>query len=75
MADPTRGLYRKFEVKRTDGTDAPGGKHDGCRYFVLDLTHDPHAYAAIYAYAESCEEEYPLLAADLRRAFDERFRP
>jgi hypothetical protein len=65
MGDKTRGLYNKFTVTRTDGTSAPGGKHDGCEYFVLDLTHDKHAAAAIKAYANSCRAEYPLLAADL----------
>ena len=59
------GLYEKFIVKRTDGTDAPGQKHHGCRYFVLDATHDPHAPPALLAYARSCESEYPVLAADL----------
>lgn len=65
MGDTTRGLHNKFIVRRVDGSDAPGCKHDGCDYFVLDLTHDPHAKAAIIAYAKSCESEYPLLAADL----------
>lgn len=66
MGDPTRGLYNKFEVRRVDGSSEPGGKHHRCEYFVLDLTHDKHAKAALLAYADSCELEYPLLAADLR---------
>lgn len=66
MGDPTRGLYRKFWVERTDGQSEAGRKHDGCDYFVLDLTHDPHAQPALAAYIASCEAEYPLLAADLR---------
>lgn len=66
MGDPTRGLYNKFEVRRVDGSSEPGGKHHGCEYFVLDLTHDKHAPAALLAYANSCAAEYPLLAADLR---------
>lgn len=65
------GLYRKFRVERTDGKSAPGKKHDGCEYFVLDLTHDPHAIAAINAYAQSCERDYPQLAGDLRRKWAE----
>lgn len=65
MDKRTTGLIHKFSVTRTDGTDAPGGKHDGCDYFVLDLTHDPHALPAIRAYAESCRADYPALAADL----------
>lgn len=66
MGDKTKGLYGKFVVRRTDGRDQPGEKHDGCEYFVLDLSHDPHAYRALMAYAASCSEEYPLLAGDLR---------
>lgn len=65
MGDKTKGLYNKFRVERVDGSSEPGGKHHGCEYFVLDLTHDKHAKAALHAYAESCKEEYPLLAADL----------
>jgi hypothetical protein len=65
MGDRSRGLYDKFCVIRTDGTSGPGKKHDGCRYFVLDMDHDPHARAAVKAYADSCRAEYPLLAADL----------
>ncbi len=61
-----QGLIHKFNVTRTDGTSAVGEKHHGCEYFVLDLTHDKHAVAAVLAYAASCEAEYPLLAADLR---------
>lgn len=66
MGDPLRGLYRKFEVRRVDGTDRPGQKHERCSYFVLDLDHDPHARAAIEAYASSCAADYPLLARDLQ---------
>ena len=65
MGDKTRGLYEKFHVTRTDGASAPGGKHHGCQYFVLDCDHDPHARAALAAYRESCKAEYPRLAADI----------
>lgn len=65
---PGVGLYNKFNVTRTDG---PGGKHDGCRYFVLDLNHDPFARAALIAYADACEGRCPELAADLRAAANE----
>lgn len=65
MGDPKRGIYHKFEVTRTDGSSGPGGKHEHCSYFVLDVIHDPHARAALKAYAESCRTAYPLLAADL----------
>lgn len=67
MGDKTRGLYNKFRVDRTDGSSEPGGKHHQCEYFVLDLTHDKYAMAALRAYASACENEYPLLAADLRK--------
>jgi hypothetical protein len=62
-----KGVYRKFHVERTDGQSNPGQKHDGCEYFVLDATHDPHAKAALLAYADSCEAKYPALARDARR--------
>lgn len=67
MSDKTKGLYNKFDVRRADGSSEKGGKHHGCEYFVLDLSHDPHAPAALVAYADSCEPDYPQLAADLRR--------
>jgi hypothetical protein len=62
------GLIDRFTVARTDGKSAPGEKHDGCVYFVLDLSHDPHAKAAVAAYAESCEVDYPALSRDLHLA-------
>jgi len=65
MGDKNRGLYEKFTVHRNDGSDYVGGRHRGCDYFVLDLTHDKHAIPALLAYAKSCEAEYPMLAADL----------
>jgi len=66
MGDKTRGLYEKFTVIRNDGKSASGQKHHGCQYFVLDCDHDPHARAALIAYAQSCKAEYPMLAADVR---------
>lgn len=65
MDKRTTGLHNKFRVERVDGKSAPGEKHDGCEYFVLDLTHDPHAAPALRAYAASCREDYPILAVDL----------
>ncbi len=67
MSDNDRGLYKKFIIQRMDNTDRPGRKHDGCRYFVLDLDHDPNAFAALLAYATECEADNPILASDLRR--------
>ncbi|WP_285905733.1 hypothetical protein [Pseudodesulfovibrio pelocollis] len=67
MRDKERGLYNKFNVTRKDGSSGVGGKHELCKYFVLDLTHDSHAIPAIRAYADSCRAEYPALAGDLDR--------
>ncbi|MFC4727135.1 hypothetical protein [Coralloluteibacterium thermophilus] len=64
-----QGLYRKYDVRRTDGSDAPGGKHHGCEYFVLDVAHDPHARPALAAYVASVEATHPQLAADLRERY------
>lgn len=65
MGDRRRGVYQKFVVKRTDGKHRKGKKHENCFYFVLDCDHDPHAKAALRAYADSCLAEYPLLARDI----------
>jgi hypothetical protein len=67
--DKEHGLYDKYAVSRNDD---PEGKHDNCMFFVLDLDHDPHALPAIKAYIESCESEYPMLAADLTIALIHR---
>ena len=68
--DKVRGLYNKFDIKRVDGRSVRGEKHEGCEYFVLDLTHDPHALPAIKAYIKSCGDNYPVLAADLKFRYD-----
>lgn len=66
MGDRTRGLYGKFRIERTDGKSAPGEKHDGCFYFVLDVAHDPHALPALAAYADSARRDgYGMLADDI----------
>ena len=65
MGNKSVGLYNKFIVNRMDGRDEIGKKHYGCEYFVLDLDHDPHAIAAIFAYADSCHADYPALSKDL----------
>jgi len=72
-ADKGRGLYRKYKIERTDGGHEPGKRHDGCAYFVLDLTHDQFAAPALLAYASACEDEFPQLAADLRESVDSGF--
>lgn len=64
--DRYRGMYQKYEVRRTDGSSEPGGKHDGCQYFVLDLTHDKYAGAAMMAYSRACYQDFPALSNELR---------
>lgn len=66
MIEPA-GIYRKFDIRRTDGSSEPGRKHERCSYFVLDLEHDPFAKPALEAYAAACEATFPELARDLRR--------
>lgn len=62
------GVFEKFRVVRADREDRPGYKHDGCRLFVLDATHDPHAVPALRAYAASARADgYEPLARDLER--------
>ena len=61
------GIYRKFRISRTDGRDAPGEKHHGCRYFVLDLDHDPHVWPALRSYAVACSDTHPHLSRDIRQ--------
>lgn len=63
------GLYQKYKrLERMDGSSDPGQKHETCRYFPLDMTHDPFARPAILAYADACEKTHPVLARDLRQA-------
>ena len=64
-----QGLFRKFDVRRVDHSDAPGRKHHGCRYYVLDLDHDPHAPAAMRGYAAACRATHPMLAGDIEAEF------
>lgn len=63
--DTDKGLYTKYRVERTDGSE----KHHECDYFVLDMNHDKYAKVAIEAYVKACEAEYPQLAADLRARY------
>lgn len=65
MNDTQKGLYDKYKVERTDGRSGPGGKHERCEYFVLDLEHDKHAKAALRAYAKSVRKQHPDLAKDI----------
>lgn len=65
-----RGIHAKFRVERTDGSSAPGGKHEHCAYFVLDLEHDPFAIPALTAYARACRKSHPDLARDIERIIE-----
>ncbi|MCW2601847.1 MAG: hypothetical protein JWM02_3676 [Frankiales bacterium] len=47
------GLIQKYHVQRANDTT---GKHDSCRYFVLDPLHDPLAYEALVDYATYARE-------------------
>lgn len=71
MSDKHVGLYKKYEVARADGSSSPGGKHEHCTYFVLDLVHDRYAKSALISYAYACAMEYPELARDLWRIIEE----
>jgi len=68
--DKYKGLYPKYHVERVHD---PKGKHKECFYFVLDVKHDKFADAAILAYAEACEKEYPDLAGDLKDMLDAKY--
>ena len=67
-ADTKRGIYGKYHVARVDGSSGPGGKHENCQVYGLDLVHDPFAIPALRAYAAACAREYPQLARDIEQA-------
>lgn len=59
------GLLHKYDVKRVND---PDGKHDGCRYFVLDPQHDPLARDALASYAKAAHYAgYEALAQALNQ--------
>ncbi|QSM03908.1 hypothetical protein PROPHIGD91-2_55 [Mycobacterium phage prophiGD91-2] len=55
----TDRLHKKYHVERTDGRDMGP-------YFILEYAGDRHARKALAAYADSCQEDKPELAADIR---------
>lgn len=59
--DTQRGLYNKYTVTKNS---APNVKFEG---FVLNYDTDRYSVEALRAYAKACEDEYPLLAVDLRQ--------
>jgi hypothetical protein len=57
------GLLPKYTVERNND---PDGKHDICRYFVLDPKHDPIARSVLTRYADEARQSgYVALADDL----------
>ena len=61
--DNERGLEARYHVQKISD---PTGKHDGCRYFVLDPQHDVIARAALARYAQVARASgYFDLADDL----------
>lgn len=62
-------IYRKFAVARID-LEAEK-RHADCQHFVLDLTHDPHALQALFAYGRSAQKENPELAEEVRKLAQE----
>lgn len=57
-----QGIVRKYNVERVDGQNSdPNSKHYKKDYFVLDYIDDPHARQALFAYAASCQKDYPIL--------------
>lgn len=57
-----RGLYGKFIIEKANGEPLD----PEAQYFVLNYAQDPHARAALRAYAKSVQSENPDLARDLR---------
>jgi hypothetical protein len=66
-------IYGKYRVERVDGNEGPGMKHDDCKLFVLDLSHDPFARPAALAYADACRATHPTLANDLEALARDEF--
>ena len=62
-----RGIYGKYRIEKTDGTPVD----PRAVYFTLRLDTDKHARAAVRAYIESCLDEQPKLAQDLKRMLEE----
>lgn len=66
---PQQGLVGKYHVERIEDIT---GKHDKCRYFVLDPVHDPLAAPVIRLYAQlAASEGKQELARDLEALVSE----
>jgi hypothetical protein len=57
-----KGLEARYLVKKINDE---AGKHDNCRYFVLDPQHDDAALQALNHYANTVVYNHPELAEDL----------
>jgi hypothetical protein len=63
MSNTDSGLEARYEVRKLND---PTGKHEDCRYFVLDPQHDPIARRALLEYArEAHDAGYVELSHDL----------
>jgi len=57
-----------YKIKRVDKTDVmPQDKHWRCMYLVIDSLRDLYGQVAMEVYAKACENDYPLLAKDIRK--------
>lgn len=57
------GLTPRYDVQRLND---PEGKHDDCRYFVLDPRHDSYARSVLAVYAQEVDNAgYKKLAAEI----------
>ena len=63
MKDNKKGWYQKYIIHKADGSPVD----PDAIYMVLRLDTDPHAMNAALKYADSCENDNPLLAQDIRR--------
>lgn len=63
--DDATGLEARYEVRKIND---PTGKHNECRYFVLDPQHDPTARGALNLYA--ARTPHDRLRRDLRDWLD-----
>ncbi|WP_186137379.1 hypothetical protein [Burkholderia gladioli] len=67
---PPNEQGRRYEARVADGSATPATSIRKTEFFVLDLTNDPHAPAAMVAYARACAAMRPQLAVDMLARFD-----
>jgi hypothetical protein len=66
-----RKLYRKYEIKKTNGEPVD----QNAQYFVLRIDTDPAARAALLTYAEEISNEEPEFATQLRAWVAKQIKP